>query len=334
MDSKQLLQSVVRLVEKPDTRSVERALLRTIKEIVAAESIALCELRVNPDAPDKRFAAYTLVTAPDNADIEAAASRGIVALEEDAALQRCVETAQPVVDDRAGEGVRFIYPLAGARDVHALLVLHCATASARDQELVVMLLAFYKNYVALLEDSQRDKLTGLLNRKTFDEKVLQIIAAEQGRSGERPGFCLGVLDIDHFKHVNDNFGHLFGDEVLLLFARCMTEAFRGGDLLFRIGGEEFVVVLKDIDRERARLVFDRFRELIENFPFPQVGKLTVSIGVSIVNSGDLPATIIDRADRALYHAKNNGRNQVLFYEDLLAAGKLDAAAVRTDVELF
>lgn len=334
MDSRQLLQSVVRLVEKPDTRSVERALLRTIKEMVAAESIALCELRADPDAPEKRLAAYTFVSAADDDRRDDAPARGIVALDQDPALQRCADSAEPVIDDRAGEGIRFIYPLAGARDVHALLILHCVTNSARDQELVVMLLAFYKNYVALLEDSQRDKLTGLLNRKTFDDKVLQIIAAEQARSADRPGFCLGVLDIDHFKHVNDTFGHLFGDEVLLLFARCMTEAFRGGDLLFRVGGEEFVVVLKDIDRERSRLVFERFRQLIENFPFPQVGKLTVSIGVSTIGGGDLPATIIDRADRALYCAKNDGRNQIQFYEDLLAAGKLNAAADRADVELF
>jgi diguanylate cyclase (GGDEF)-like protein len=177
----------------------------------------------------------------------------------------------------------------------------------------------------------------LLNRKTFDEKVLRIITSLRATDSQPDGrgaYCLAILDVDHFKRVNDRFGHLYGDEVLLLFARTMVEAFRGGDLLFRIGGEEFVVVLKDVDLNRALAVLERFRQTVETFPFPQVGQITASIGVSMITSGDLPSTVIDRADKALYYAKNNGRNQVSVYETLIAEKKLSAAVDDSDVELF
>lgn len=233
--------------------------------------------------------------------------------------------------------MRIIHPIKGTNGVIGFLVVVCAQDDPKDQEIVSILLGFYKNYVSLLDDNQRDKLTGLLNRKTFDDRMLQIIAAQrsaQQTNDGRGGYCLAVLDIDHFKRVNDKFGHLYGDEVLLLFAQAMVEAFRGGDLLFRIGGEEFVVVLKDVDLTRALAVLQRFRHTIENLSIPQVGKITTSIGASLITAKDLPASVIDRADQALYYAKNGGRNQVHAYEALAAEGKLKIVKDENNSELF
>ena len=148
------------------------------------------------------------------------------------------------------------------------------------------------------------------------------------------GTCLAVIDIDHFKNVNDQYGHLVGDETLILFARSMVEAFRGGDLLFRMGGEEFVVVLKDVDMASALVVLDRLRHTIELEDFPQLGQLTISIGVSAVVATDLPMNTMDRADKALYYAKENGRNRVCAFENLVAEGKLSVFERHTDIELF
>jgi diguanylate cyclase (GGDEF)-like protein len=176
-----------------------------------------------------------------------------------------------------------------------------------------------------------------LNRKTFDEKVLQIIAAQRSNdtgAATPRGACLAVVDIDHFKSVNDRFGHLYGDEILLLFSQAMMETFRGADLLFRVGGEEFVIVLKDVDLERALFVLERFRRTIEEKSFPQVGTITASIGASAITANDLSTSIIDRADKALYYAKSNGRNQVHAYENLVAAGKLTDAKHDSTAELF
>lgn len=333
MDTHKILQSVVRLVEKPDTRSLELALLNTLRDITVNRGIGLCEIHHPPGEPNKRLATYTVTVGACGVE-----PNRPIPLERDPVLLRCLETGETLRDrDGEGVGVRVIHPLRGPRGINGFLVFNCDEYAERDQELIAMLLTFYKNYVSLLEDSQRDKLTGLLNRKTFDDRVLQIIAtvrAQEAEAAAGHGYALGVLDIDHFKSVNDRFGHLYGDEVLLLFARCMVEAFRGGDLLFRIGGEEFVVVLKDVDLERARIVFDRFRKIVEEFPFPQVGKLTASIGVSLIKGGDLPATIIDRADRALYYAKNHGRNQVQFHETLMTEGEIGGKKAQDDVELF
>jgi diguanylate cyclase (GGDEF)-like protein len=142
------------------------------------------------------------------------------------------------------------------------------------------------------------------------------------------------MDIDHFKKVNDTFGHLMGDEVLLHFSQCMNSTFREYDLLFRVGGEEFVVVLKNVSMDLARTVFERFRQVVENHYFPQVGRITTSIGVTEITGNDLPVTTMDRADQALYYAKDHGRNQVLFYESLRSENKVADKSASNDVDLF
>ncbi len=126
------------------------------------------------------------------------------------------------------------------------------------------ILRIYRNFQGLLDYSERDTLTGLLNRKTFDESFLKAMAepcaaAGAGVAGERPpgtaararSYWLGVIDIDHFKRVNDNHGHLIGDEVLLLLARLMRSSFRFHDRLYRFGGEEFVVLMRCADATAA-----------------------------------------------------------------------------------
>ncbi|MBF0293652.1 MAG: diguanylate cyclase [Magnetococcales bacterium] len=173
-----------------------------------------------------------------------------------------------------------------------------------------------------------DPLTGLHNRQFFDQTFNKLFMALQNptrRHNEAPfqGACLAIFDIDHFKKVNDNHGHLIGDEVLVLFARKMTECFRERDATFRFGGEEFVVLLHDVTPEVAEVVLNRFRQSIASYPFPQVGQVTVSIGAVRVDAGELAASLIEKADKALYFAKSNGRNQVHFHHVLVAAGHVE-----------
>ncbi|TAN61651.1 MAG: GGDEF domain-containing protein [Magnetospirillum sp.] len=176
-------------------------------------------------------------------------------------------------------------------------------------------------------------LAGLKNRKTFDENFSRIIASsrhlELPYAGDRRNshlagehHWLGIIDIDHFKRINDTFGHVFGDEVLLLLAALMRKAFRGEDLLFRFGGEEFVVMLAPTTFDNASVVFERFRTIVAGFAFPQVGRVTISIGFVRIQSDDLPSVAIGSADKALYYAKEHGRDQVCSYEQLLDDGKL------------
>lgn len=323
LDTRQLLQSVTRLVEKPDIRALELSLIATLSKIVNATSIRLCQLQHDPDAPGRPMLVY-------------ADPYESIPLESAPAFVECAKTERKVVV-RKGAHFLGIHPISVRSGMVGFLVIECDKEDAHDEEVISILLDFYKNYASLLHDSERDVLTGLLNRKSFYEKVLQLIGSQRSVAPSADGSggcCLAVIDIDHFKKVNDHYGHLVGDETLILFARSMVDAFRGGDLLFRMGGEEFVVVLKDVNRERAFMVLERLRHSIETRDFPQLGKLTASIGASLLAAGDMPNNIIDRADKALYYAKANGRNQVHFYEDLISQGKLSAMQRQTDIELF
>ena len=115
----------------------------------------------------------------------------------------------------------------------------------------------------------------------------------------------------------------------------MTETFREYDQLFRVGGEEFVAVLRNVNEEMAMMIMERFRKVVESHHFPQVGNVTVSIGSTFISPSDLSVTIMDRADKALYYAKENGRNQTVFYEQLIATGKLQASSsLNSDVDMF
>jgi diguanylate cyclase (GGDEF)-like protein len=144
-----------------------------------------------------------------------------------------------------------------------------------------------------------------------------------------------MLDIDHFKRVNDNYGHLIGDEVLLLLARLMRASFRFHDQLYRFGGEEFVVLMRCNGEAQAAGALERLRTNTAEHLFPQVGNITISIGFSEVRTGDTPSGAFERADKAVYYAKEHGRNQVCSYAALIASGELvEQAANLGDIELF
>lgn len=249
-----------------------------------------------------------------------------------------------------------VFPLTADHDDLAVLELQTgAPLPPAAQRQVVGILRIYRNFQALLDYSERDTLTGLLNRKTFDEAFYKI--AEAGKAGPlvapapavadderrsaplsaQPHF-LGVIDIDHFKSVNDNHGHLIGDEVLLLLSRLMRAVFRFHDRLYRFGGEEFVVLMRCPGDEQAGLAFERLRSRVRAFAFPQVGTISVSVGYTQLRPGDTPGTAFERADRAVYWAKGHGRDQVCGHAALVARGELaddlNPAGGVGDVELF
>jgi len=246
------------------------------------------------------------------------------------------------------QGSATVYPLRSADHTLGFLIAHDhPSASAAHAEVVLHVLSIFRNYFALLEENQKDKLTGLLNRKTFDERIgnlLQIVAeanrlhpSDERRRVASPGaerFWLAVADIDHFKRINDNFGHLYGDEVLLLMAQLMRRTFRHNDLLFRFGGEEFVIVIGALDHDGAHTAFEKFRRAVAAYPFPQIGQVTVSLGITEMEQRFIPSALVGRADEALYHAKHHGRDQSCFYEQLAAAGDAVVAPHQGTVELF
>ena len=176
---------------------------------------------------------------------------------------------------------------------------------------LLQFIEFYMNQVCLVDQMERDQLTSLLNRKSFEtyfNSMLQQVNHDANK------MWLAVMDIDHFKRVNDTYGHLYGDEVLLHFAQLIEKTFRYKDIPFRFGGEEFILLLESNSREQTLTALERFRRQVENFDFPGVGKVTVSTGFVECRSKVLPSTLIDLADKALYQAKQNGRNQIVYFD--------------------
>jgi two-component system cell cycle response regulator len=157
-----------------------------------------------------------------------------------------------------------------------------------------------------------DPLTGLNNRRFLENHLATMLDQAQRR---RAPLSLMIFDIDHFKRVNDTYGHDAGDEVLKGFADRLRRVIRGGDLLCRLGGEEFVIVMPNSSLEIAAKVAERTRSAIEGEPFviDKAGKtipITVSVGVAARGSDNNPDSLYRRADRALYRSKSDGRNRV------------------------
>jgi diguanylate cyclase (GGDEF)-like protein len=272
---------------------------------------------------------------------------------DDAALPRLAEfphrEAAMVTEAlvRTGSGPFIsIFPIDTHSSVCSLLELVSEEPlSASVQAQIESVVWIYQNLQGLLDYGEKDALTELLNRKTFDSAFHRAAVEQQGvtdlgqpdRRVKHTGghFWLAVLDIDHFKRVNDNFGHLIGDEVLLLMARQMRTSFRSHDQLYRFGGEEFVVLMRCDSVDHAHAALERLRERVQAYTFPQVGTITVSIGFSVLLPHDTPSGAFGRADKAVYHAKEHGRNQVCSYQALVASGDLvDVVAEGMDVDLF
>ncbi len=153
-----------------------------------------------------------------------------------------------------------------------------------------------------------DPLTGAKNRLAFIKRITEEI--ERAKRYEAP-LSIIMFDIDHFKKINDTYGHNVGDNVLKGMVKIVEEHLRKSDNLYRTGGEEFIVILPNTDIEKAEIVAEKIREAICKTKFEKVGRVTISIGVTQVTEDDDEDTVTSRVDEALYRAKNTGRNRVV-----------------------
>ncbi|HZV53461.1 MAG TPA: GGDEF domain-containing protein [Rhodocyclaceae bacterium] len=163
------------------------------------------------------------------------------------------------------------------------------------------------------EDALADGLTGLVNRRGFDMALTECLSA---LSPPSPGPSLLITDIDHFKRVNDNYGHLFGDKVLRVVAQILRDSVKGRDTAARYGGEEFVILLPQTPIEGARALAEQIRTTVERCRIKRgdsqesIGAITISLGVASHRAGESASEFIARADSALYASKNDGRNRI------------------------
>lgn len=170
--------------------------------------------------------------------------------------------------------------------------------------------ALNEKNVVLTQMATKDALTGLTNRYLFEELFDKELARSR-RYGR--ALSLVITDIDHFKSVNDTYGHNVGDNVLKELAALVEANIRKADTFARWGGEEFVLMLPDTTQEQAEIVAEKLRSRIETHAFEDISKATCSFGVVLVSPEDTLAGSIEKADRALYEAKAQGRNRVVCY---------------------
>lgn len=341
----ELVEKLADLTALRDRDALDIALVSAINELLKPQSAAI--YRVVGDTDNERW----LTTAQMDADQVTPTSDSawseldlLPRMSEHPLRQQAVASRQ-VMQTSSGPDIT-VFPLASNLGANGILEIGTqASLSDNDRRLVSGVLRLYLNFQSLLDYGERDALTELLNRKTFDGAFLKA-TVEQTRTEDNPqgnrrsaacvgSYWLAMIDIDHFKRVNDNYGHLIGDEVLLLLARLMRTCFRFHDQLYRFGGEEFVVLMRCNGEEEATVALERLRTTTEKHLFPQVDHITISIGFSEIKAGDTPSGAFERADKAVYYAKEHGRNQVCSYAALIASGELaDRAANVGDMELF
>ena len=327
-----------------DRDTLDVSLAHAMRDLLAPKRVAI--YRLVGDQGEERW----LTRAALNADSPAATAdpawvdlNDLPRAAERPVWLECLTTAQ-VISTKVGDTITTLFPVISDTGGVGVIELESArSVGPKTRRLVFGVLRIYRNVQSLLDYSERDTLTGLLNRKIFDDSFYKVSSLslldaklDEGdrRHATSPRYWLGVVDIDHFKNVNDRFGHLIGDEVLLLLSRIMRGCFRFSDQLYRFGGEEFVVLLLCSDEADAAIALERFRKVVGEYPFPQAGKITVSVGFTAIEVGDTPAAAFERADRAVYHAKHHGRDQVRNHAELVRQGVIEDDKRVSDVELF
>ena len=335
--NEQILKSVIEITRQRDMDSLELSLVSTVAEFAPVSVITL--YKPLKDNPPNNVEEVIRLSITENDKCEKNYKWNIEKQEVTANnyVQQCFQSASIVQSETDNRCTHLFYPIFLDNRVSGVLGLESQETLAPWQTLIEALISIYNNYLAILDESERDKLTGLLNRLTFDRKLDKLLEAqrekqeayraspqtsEKRQPGQMSCAWLAMLDIDNFKRINDTYGHLFGDEVILILSQKMKQYFRNSDLLFRFGGEEFVVILEPTSPEMAKQTFERFSQAIARHDFPQVGKTTISIGFSMINETDYPHAILERADKALYYAKAKGRNCVFNYDELPANGQL------------
>ena len=339
-----LLSHVEALTRHRDIVPLNVSVLNSLRDLLNLEHISLFDIIKRKDQSRIALAAWTQDgTTQCNIDIPSNEELGSIASHP--ACLACINAPKPTLTEiRTDDGFIACLPVILGDEVTAFFEIQTkAPLTIHQMDVIEGVIGVYRNFLSLLKDSQHDELTGLLNRKTFDHGMVDLLSATKGtkpsseserRSSSSDDYWLAVIDIDFFKRINDQFGHLYGDEVLILMANLMRKSFRQQDKLYRFGGEEFVVLMRHLDFENVTRSLERFRITVADYPFPQIGRVTISIGFAPIRHSQLASVSLGNADEALYYAKEHGRNQVQCYTTLIESGQLAPKQMHQEAELF
>jgi diguanylate cyclase (GGDEF)-like protein len=354
-----LIEHILRLTDHRERDLLEMTLAKALIDLLPVQRIVIARV-IREDGEKRWFEVMRLdargggkVADPLRIDFAS-----LPRLEDAKDRLNCLQSQTELEIAWAGEdGPRITYfPLfedtrkddEGVIEVHSEAVLTREASQAIDQ-----LRRIYRNMYRLLEYSDRDALTGLLNRKSLDNAFYSaVLEALDGVCGESipvaavvdsaverrhrvpANYWLGSAVVDNFGLLNDKHGHLIAEEVLLLVARIMNNTFRTYDQIYRFGGEHFGVLMHCPLEEVVLSAFERFRANVEKFNFPQVGRVTVSCGFTSVMADDSPPTALEKTERAVEFARKQGGNQAASHLGLVRRGFFGDVTKVGPVDIF
>ena len=356
-----LIEHIIRLTDHRERDLLELTLSKALINLLPLQRVVIARV-FNEEGVSRWLEVVTLdakgggkVVDPLRVDFHE-----LPALEDEKDRFRCIQARNLVEVAWAGEnGPRISYlPLfEGIRsDEDGVLEIHSQAPLPEPQlQIIEVLLRVYRNMFRLLAYSDRDGLTGLFNRKSLDDTFYSAVLEEldQGVSTDKPSrmeakvppkqerrhrvppnYWFGSITVDHFGLLGDRTGHLIAEEVLLLVSRILGNTFRTYDRLYRLGGEQFAVLMHCPDEALVLAAFERLRANMEKFNFPQVGRVTASAGFTKISADDSPSSTLERTEKVIDYARRQGGNRVYSYTDLLAQGALADAPHIGPVVIF
>lgn len=337
-----LTEHLIKLTDHRDRDLLELTLAKGLIDLLPIQRVALS--RVWAEDGEKRwFEVVTLdargggkVTDPLRVDF-----KKLARLDDVPDRLQCLRSQDMLAVAWAGEdGPRknhfpLYAPSEASQDEGVLEIDSAAPLADEALEVIDQLRHVYRNMYALLAYSDRDALTGLLNRKSLDDAFYSAVLEEIGLTNQAelsaevdverrhrvpPNYWMANLVIDHFHLLLDRHGHLIMEEATLLVARIMNSTFRTHDRLYRFGAEQFAVLFHCPDEALAFSALERLRTNVEKFSFPQIGRITVTAGFTRVHADDSPSTALERVEQAVDFAQKGGGNKVCSHLDLVRRG--------------
>lgn len=328
----ELFNIAVRLSEQRDVVSLQNELKSILETVMPGAKIQLYQLFTSEgekEIIDYRKTEILVIEQTDKLEAP-------TPINEFKGFERCIQ-AGAIIENKSSDQMECIYPITGLRGVTQILKFRYAEKDESVRESIINILTVYRNLLISLNAMELDGLTRLLNRQVFNRVMKNFSNQHQSppESVANNSSYLAMIDIDRFKEVNDNHGHLIGDEILIHFSKLIKSSFRFTDYFFRYGGEEFAVIVVDIERTGANQIFENFLLRIRDYAFPVIGKLTATIGFTEIKPNDVAISTVENADRALYFGKSTGRNRVCFYNKLLQEGLMQSTEYETGkIEIF
>ncbi|AQS39398.1 diguanylate cyclase (GGDEF) domain-containing protein [Shewanella psychrophila] len=332
-DLKVILDSLVRLTEQRQLDSLTKSLVSTVQQFVTPLDVQIFDIHISSSELEE-------VALPEYFSLShnpyGNSNDDSVCEEAAACFTKCVSSQSTCYSNDLIPALIAIPIKLNSCVVKVLWVkLECITE--HNLGLLKGLAKVFENFLAIVIECETDELTGLLNRKAFGSRLraanTNLVSIEQAKIKQLKHHWLCIFDIDKFKLINDSFGHLYGDEILLDLVRVMRSVFDEEDAMFRFGGDEFVLLIAPSTKHQMLTKCQKFSDSLYRFHGEKV-RLTVSMGITQICSDKQANTLLIQADQALYYIKETGRNRIEVYEDLVSRGALSEKKFDDDIEIF